>query len=179
MRRKEIDALALKKAKATLKEAESAPRPKKAKPVMASPVKWAEYRVMYESGQFKSMPAMYAHIAATEPEGTHPLIDSFKVRAAREKWNIGAHTTQIRETMANKFIRKAAEAGLNDELIVKTILNMIKDDNKGVNNLGLQRLYDITGMKAPIKTADTTIDGADVERTVIMLPKNTFESSND
>lgn len=146
--------------------------PRHPKGVRYSAETWADVKSAYESGQYKSIDDIYE---SYKSEGkTVPTRQCMATRCARDKWAKDKLKPQIAEAMQDKFRRLAAEIGLGDKEIVQYMFRMVEDPQ--YRNHGLQRLMDVTGIKAPLKVAKTDSDGADViADTIFVIPANGFE----
>lgn len=136
---------------------------------------WRKIRNDYETGKASSVDTLYQKYMA---EGkTCPSAQCIRMRATKEGWatsrkKVGAEAT---EAMHDKFRRLAAKIGMDDEYIVSKIKEMVDDKND--KNNGLQRLYDITGIRAPHKIARTDDAGNAVSDVIMLVPSNGFESA--
>ena len=135
---------------------------------------WTELRTRYESGEFTSLNAMFQNY--TKLGKICPTLRAIKAKSKKERWVAGKkkQAEAIVEATHEKFRRLAAEIGMDDRYILDRIKEMV-DDKEHKNN-GLQRLYDITGIRAPHKIARTDTDGSDVPDRVVILPANGFEA---
>lgn len=137
-----------------------------------TPQEWAEIRAVYEAGIYKSLQQL--HDSYRKKNRRVPSIDRLMQRCAKENWDKASREEELREAVHDKFKRIAAEVGLDDKEIVSKIKEMV--DDKGDRNNGLQRLFDITGIRAPHKVARTDTAGDDAPDRVLILPANGFEA---
>lgn len=105
-----------------------------------------------------------------------PSEQRIKMRSAKERWAEHREkiAEEVREATHEKYLRIAREVGMTDEYILGKIKEMV--EAKEDRNNGLQRLYDITGIRAPHKVARTDTAGDDAPDRVLILPANGFEA---
>lgn len=135
---------------------------------------WAELKAAYASGQFASIYALFSEYSKKLEEKC-PSFKQITMRATTEKWPKASRKAELEEVQHEKFRRIAAEQGFDDVKLMKAILDMCNDDDKSIRNQGLQRYFDVTGVKAPHKIAKTDSTGDDVPDTVVLIERNGFE----
>lgn len=134
---------------------------------------WAEIRAVYEAGKYRSLEDLLGDYR--KQNKSCPSIDALYWKCAREGWIKGEFAPELKEAMHEKFMRIAREHGFDESKIVESCLEMIKD--KADRNNGLQRLYDITGVRAPHKIARTDGEGNNVSEVIMLVPSNGFENT--
>lgn len=136
---------------------------------------WAELRAAYESGKYGSIRQLHAEFSKKKGKNrkTIPGIKQLTLKSTAERWQKAANEPKIIEAQHQKYLRMAAEIGMTDKWILEKIHEMVND--KADRNNGLQRLYDITGIRAPHKIAKTDGEGNDVAEVIMVVPANGFE----
>ena len=138
---------------------------------------WVEIQYEYESGKNKSLDTMFDKIKKKllKKYGKIPSIHSIAKKALNEEWNKYKHVEALKEAQHEKFMRIAREKNFGDGEMIDEILTMCRSDDMSEKNQGLQRYFDVTGVRAPHKIAKTDDTGESIEDRIIILPANGFE----
>ena len=134
---------------------------------------WQSVKVAYESGEYTGFRDIYASYTKTGKKC--PTIQAMKQKSVQQKWFKGEKAPEIAEAMHEKYLRIARNIGLTDDFLLEKIKGMIESVDSSEKNNGIQRFYDISGIKAPHKIARTDDDGNAVNETLIVVPANGFE----
>lgn len=135
---------------------------------------YAIIRAMYESGEFRSLKAVQEHCKKAWKKKP-PSMSTLEKMADREGWKKTAHKEDVQEVQHEKFKRLFEEVGLTEKVLVKSIHEMITSDTMYVRDKGIQRYIELTGTRAPQKTAITDDQGKSIENTIFVVPANGFE----